>query len=52
MSSTQAEPEHIAGDECAKQAPFIQALRWGASPALSFLWVHLNRMIVEHATST
>jgi xylulose-5-phosphate/fructose-6-phosphate phosphoketolase len=21
---------------------------WGASPALSFVWVHLNRMIVEH----
>jgi xylulose-5-phosphate/fructose-6-phosphate phosphoketolase len=21
---------------------------WGASPALSFAWVHLNRMIVEH----
>src|SRR5262249_31386434 len=21
---------------------------WGASPALSFLWVHLNRMIIEH----
>jgi xylulose-5-phosphate/fructose-6-phosphate phosphoketolase len=22
---------------------------WGASPALSFVWVHLNRMIVKHA---
>ena len=21
---------------------------WGASPALSFVWVHLNRMIVKH----
>jgi xylulose-5-phosphate/fructose-6-phosphate phosphoketolase len=21
---------------------------WGASPALSFVWVHLNRMILEH----
>jgi xylulose-5-phosphate/fructose-6-phosphate phosphoketolase len=21
---------------------------WGASPALSFVWVHLNRLIVEH----
>ena len=21
---------------------------WGASPALSFAWVHLNRMIVKH----
>ena len=21
---------------------------WGASPALSFVWVHLNRMIVQH----
>jgi xylulose-5-phosphate/fructose-6-phosphate phosphoketolase len=21
---------------------------WGASPALSFVWVHLNRMIIEH----
>ena len=21
---------------------------WGASPALSFVWAHLNRMIVEH----
>ena len=21
---------------------------WGASPALSFVWAHLNRMIVKH----
>src|SRR5262252_6464547 len=21
---------------------------WGASPALSFVWVHLNRLIVKH----
>ena len=21
---------------------------WGASPALSFVWIHLNRMIVKH----
>src|SRR5205814_3376793 len=21
---------------------------WGASPALSFVWLHLNRMIVKH----
>ena len=25
---------------------------WGASPALSFVWVHLNRMIVKRTTST
>ena len=25
---------------------------WGASPALSFVWVHLNRLIINATTST